>query len=351
MYLGRTTGAAIAALSTVLMTSLAPVAAADFVLRFATINAAETASYAKVLEPFARAVEQESGGRIEVALKPIGGYGKPADLFNMVEKGDIEIAATVQGYNPGRFPQSSVMELPLMYENSIAGTEAMWSLYKEGLLDKDYASVKVLGLYVLPPYGIFTTGKKIAALKDLRGMRMRTPSPTVGLALAKLGAIPIGVPVNLVGEAIANGTLDAIAYGWDSATTTKGAGDKMLIEQVSVLVDANFAAPALMVVMNRAKWDALPPDLQAILDKHSPDFVGGNARIRETMEAATKKKLQADPRYTYVGLSAEQRADMQRIITPAVTDWKASMAKLGIDGEKLLARAQELIQQFKVAAK
>lgn len=351
MYLGRTTGAAVAALSAVLITSSAPVAAADYVLRFATINAVETASYAKVLEPFARAVEQESGGRIEVALKPIGGYGKPADLFNMVEKGDIEIAATVQGYNPGRFPQSSVMELPLMYENSIAGTEAMWSLYKEGLLDKDYASVKVLGLYVLPPYGIFTTGKKITALKDLRGMRMRTPSPTVGLALARLGAIPIGVPVNLVGEAIANGTLDAIAYGWDSSSTTKGAGDKMIADQVSVLVDANFAAPALMVVMNKVKWEALPPDLQAIFDKHSPDLVAGNARIREEMEAATKKKMQADPRYTYVALSPEQRADMQRIITPAIADWKTGMVKLGIDGEKLLARAQELIQQFKVAAK
>jgi TRAP-type C4-dicarboxylate transport system substrate-binding protein len=351
MYLGRMSGAAVAAFSTVLMTSLAPATAADYVLRFATINAAETASYARVLEPFARAVEAESAGRIEVALKPIGGYGKPADLFNLVEKGEIEIAATVQGYNPGRFPQSSVMELPLMYESSVAGSEALWSLYKEGLLDKDYASVKVLGLYVLPPYGIFTTGKKITALKDLRGMRMRTPSPTVGLALARLGAIPIGVPVNLVGDAIANGTLDAIAYGWDSATTTKGAGDKMISDQVSVLVDANFAAPALMVVMNKAKWEALPADLKAILDKHSPDLVGGNARIREEMEAATKKKLQADPRYTYVALSAEQRADMQRIITPAIADWKASMAKLGIDGEKLLARAQELVQQFKVAAK
>ena len=110
------------------MTSLAPATAADYVLRFATINAAETASYARVLEPFARAVEAESAGRIEVALKPIGGYGKPADLFNLVEKGEIEIAATVQGYNPGRFPQSSVMELPLMYENSVAGSEALWSL-------------------------------------------------------------------------------------------------------------------------------------------------------------------------------------------------------------------------------
>ena len=119
-----------------------PAQSAEIVLRFGSINTENTAPYDQVLLPFAKAVEEESGGRIEVALKPLGGYGKPNELFNMVEKGDIEIAATVQGYNPGRFPQSSVMELPLMYENSIAGTRAMMSLYKEGLLDKDYAASK-----------------------------------------------------------------------------------------------------------------------------------------------------------------------------------------------------------------
>ena len=46
------------------------------------------------------------------------------------------------------------MELPFMFENLIAGTSAMMSLDKEGLLDKDYASVKVLGLHALPPYPI-----------------------------------------------------------------------------------------------------------------------------------------------------------------------------------------------------
>ena len=142
-----------------------PASAAEIVLRFGSINTENTAPYDQVLLPFAKAVEEESGGRIEVALKPLGGYGKPAELFTMVEKGTIEMAASVQGYHPGRFPQSSVMELPLMFENSIAGTEAMMTLYKEGLLDKDYASVKVLGLYVLPPYPIFTTGKKIQSVQ------------------------------------------------------------------------------------------------------------------------------------------------------------------------------------------
>lgn len=40
----------------------------------------------------------------------------------MVERGDIEMAVTVQGYTPRRFPQSSVMELPLIFRNSVAGT-------------------------------------------------------------------------------------------------------------------------------------------------------------------------------------------------------------------------------------
>ena len=51
---------------------------AEFVLRFASINNPGTPSYDQILMPFARAVEEKSGGRIEVTLKPLGGYGKPA---------------------------------------------------------------------------------------------------------------------------------------------------------------------------------------------------------------------------------------------------------------------------------
>jgi hypothetical protein len=47
----------------------------------------------------------------------------------------------------------------------------------------------------------------------------------------------------------------------------------------------------------------------------------------------------------------EQRAELQRVTAPAVAEWKANMAKLGIDGERLYARARELIQQYKVATK
>jgi len=60
--------------SFLLAVSAVPASAADIVLRFGSVNTEGTAPYDQALVPIVRAIEQESGGRIEVALKSIGGY-------------------------------------------------------------------------------------------------------------------------------------------------------------------------------------------------------------------------------------------------------------------------------------
>jgi TRAP-type C4-dicarboxylate transport system substrate-binding protein len=182
-------------------------------------------------------------------------------------------------------------------------------------------------------------------------MRIRTPSITVGLALSKLGAIPLGIPSQMVGETLASKTLDAVSIGWTSLLNTKGIGGKPLADQVSVAVDAKFAAPALMMVMNRAKWDAMPADLQAIIAKHSAALSDGGAAARETADLASKNKVLADRRITAISFSDAQVAELNRVVSPAIEDWKASMTKRGLDGEKLYTRARELIAQYQAAAK
>jgi TRAP-type C4-dicarboxylate transport system substrate-binding protein len=238
-----------------------------------------------------------------------------------------------------------------MCPSAVAGTQAVMSLYREGLLSEDYASVKVLAVYMQPPFAIFTTGKKLQSLRDFRGLRMRAPSITVGLALAKLGAVPLGTPLNLIGDSIASGYVDAISYGWDLLTTTKGAGGKPVADQLSVAIDAQLAAPALMVVMNRATWEKLPDDLKTIVEKRGAELALMSARARDAQEAVSKKKILSDPRFTALNFSDEQRAELQRLTAPAIQEWMASMAKLGIDGEHLYKRVIELVQRYKVAAK
>lgn len=324
--------------------------AAEQTLRFASISVAGSPTYDKAVVAYARAIEQDSGGRLEVAEKPSGGYGKPAELLAMLEKGDVELIGSVQGYYPGRFPRSSVMELPLMFDGAIAGSKALTTLFQEGLVAPDYSTVKVLALYVTAPFALFTTGKKINSLRDLRGMRVRVPGATVGLALAKLGAIPLGMPVSMIGDAIANGMVDAVSFSMDSTLGTKGAGGKMVADQLSVVIDLRLAAPAQMVVMNKAKWDSLAPDLQAAIEKAAKDATVGNVEYRETAEEVARKKFQADARYTYVPFSQARHDELRQAMASAYDDWTADMTKRGIDGERLLTRARALVHQYEIAS-
>jgi TRAP-type C4-dicarboxylate transport system substrate-binding protein len=338
-FTGLLCGAALAVLAL-----HAPAGAADVTLRFGSINAAGTSAFDEVLVPFAKALEAQSDQRLAVDLKPLGGFGKPVDLFPMIEKGEIEIAASVQGYHPGRFPRTSVMDLPMMYTTAETGTNTLWSLFDEGLLGSEYDSVKVLALYTLPPYGIFLApDQKVERLRDLRGLRIRAPGVTGGLALARLGAIPIGLPLNLIGATLNDKLVDGIAYGWDSVMTTKGFGSKMLGEQVSYMIDANFAAPTLMVVMNRKVYDGLPADLRKVIDSESGlKFSKLSAQIRDRQEVKAKELVAKSPQHHLIKLSPDDKRELEQRITPVFDEWAAAMKRQGIDGAALLSRARAL---------
>jgi len=319
---------------------------ADITLRFGTINAKTTRAFTEQLMPLKAAIEEGSKGRVEVQLGGLGDFGTPVQLLGLLEKGDLEMISTVQGYHPGRFPLSAVMEMPLLYENAEQGTYAMWKLYEEGLIAKDYAEFKVLSLYVLPPYGIFTTNTDIASLRDLRGLRVRSPSVAVGLAMSRLGMIPLGIPNNAIGATLNDSLIDSISYGWDSGATTPGAGGKMLIEQVKYLVDARFAAPSLMVLMKQKTFDALPADIQKVIDGATGlDFSVRSARMRDGWDNQTRDRLKGQGSHKVIALSADQRAEMARRTAPVIDEWTESVTRDGIDGRKIIERARELIRQ------
>jgi TRAP-type transport system periplasmic protein len=329
-----------------LMTLAAPAAdAAEVTLRFASINQPTTRTYQEQLVPLKAAIERESKGKVAVDLRGLGQFGRPTELFGLVEKGEVEMAATVQGYSPGRFPQSSVMELPLLYETAEAGTYAMWKLYEEGLLDKDYASVKVLSLYVLPPYAIMTSTADVTSVRDLRGLRLRSPSLTVGFAMNRLGTIPLGLPLDHIGPSLTANLIDGITYGMDSAITTIGDG-KPLIEQIKVVVDAKFAAPALMIVMNKAAYEKLSPEVRAIIDRSTGlDFSVSTAAARDKWDDEARVKLKAQGQHTFRTFSDEQRKEIAMRVAPVVDEWSAGMTRQGVDGAKLLERARALVRE------
>jgi TRAP-type C4-dicarboxylate transport system substrate-binding protein len=322
-----------------------PLAAAEFEFKFGSTNS-NTRSLDETVLPFTRAIEAESKGRIAFDVRLAGGYGPTAQLLDQLESGKVDMALIIPSYFSGKFPRTSVMELPTIFTRGEVGSHTLWQLYEEGLVADDYKQFKVIGLLVSAPFGILVVDKNVASLRDLRGMRIRVAGAAGGLGLARLGLIPLGMPTDLLSEAFDKDWVDAMNSGLDTARGVKGKQGKLLIEQVSTLIDAQFSTTAQVALMNRKSYDSLPPELQAIIDRHSGlTFSVRSGRSKDAVEDAAKKALAAEGRYRMFAFSPEDKAEIASRIAPVFEDWAAGMKLLGIDGEALIRRARELDSQ------
>lgn len=337
------TGLTLAVMALAAVTAPAP-AAAEILIRFGTALTAGQATFNQVVDA-CRRIEAESGGAVKIDIRPINEFGKPNELLGMVDKGTLEAAYTVQGYHEGRFAASSVMEMPLLRKTSLGGTRALWDLYGNGHLTRDYQDLKVLGMWMLPAYGIFTGERKIDNVRRLRGLRIRAPGETAGRALTVLGSVPVSLPLNLMGFALANDLIDGVAYGWYSSTTTPGIEGKKLMDQVQYLLDVSFAGPVVMLAMRKSVFDGLPPAVRTAIDRHTGRELSERiAEERDSFEANIKEKMASDGVHTVVRFTDTQLAEMQTALDDVYQEWVSDVTKLGVDGKALLTAAQGYVR-------
>jgi TRAP-type C4-dicarboxylate transport system substrate-binding protein len=318
---------------------------AEVTLRLAAINAKTTLSFTDVLVPLKQALEEQSHGRIALQLGGLGEFGKPVELLGLLESGKIEIASTAPGYYVDRFPRSSVFDLPMLFDTAEQGNYATWQLYEEGLIAPEFKGLKVLALFPVTPYGIFTN-VPVANLRDLRGLRIRASSLTAGQAFGRLAMIPLGLTSDAMAPSLSQGLIDAVSYSYDAASSSPGEGGKMLIDQLKYLVDAEFGGGMSMIVMRQAAFDQLPEDLRAVIDRLTGRELSlRGARLRDQWEAAARTRLQQQGDHVLVSLTADERAEMRRRVQPVLDEWVATMAAQGIDGNALLERVRAIVKE------
>lgn len=328
------THATLAATAIATVLAAAPAGAQEYSFRFVSLTPESGYVHDQHLRTFAEAVEADSDGRIAIDLQPVGVYGKPAQYHDLVKNGVIDMAWTVQGYTSGAFPQSSVVELPFLFETGEEGSDILWRMYEEGHFDGDYGDVKPIALYTHRPYALFTTGEEVRTPEDLEGLKLRTPSAVVGQSLEAMGAVPVGLPVTEIAENLRRGVIDGSVYPYEAIELFG------LEEQVESLTDLRVAAPRFMVIMNRAKYEALPEDLQAVIDRHSGHAL--SVAIGAGLDEEERKLMEeyAAAGNPVIELPESVRAELEAMTAPVYEDWLASME--GRDGEALLERAREI---------
>ncbi|MDJ0639011.1 MAG: TRAP transporter substrate-binding protein [Paracoccaceae bacterium] len=298
---------------------------------------------AKILKPWAAQVEEASGGRIKIEhFDAMALGGRPPELMDQARDGVVDLSMTVVGYTPGRFPRTEVFELPFMMTNPVATAAAFWEMVETDWQSNEYKDVKVLGAWVHGP-GLVHTQNGVTKLEDMDGLTLRGPTRIINDLLGELGAEPVGMPLPAIPEALSKGVVKGTVIPWEVTTAIRLS--ELVGNHTEFSGEEALYTAAIVLVMNKAKYEALPDDLRAILDAESGAKLSTFAtQVMWDMDAPAKK-IAEDAGNTIVTLDDVEVARWKEAAKPVVDRWISDMDGKGIDGAALIEQARALIEK------
>lgn len=296
---------------------------------------------AKILKPWGESLSVASDGRISVQhFDAMALGGRPTELLDQARDGVVDISMTLVGYTPGRFPRTEVFELPFMMTDPVATSLAFWDLVESDLQSTEYSDVKILGAWVHGP-GVIHSADPILALEDMQGKTLRGPTRVINDMLSELGATPVGMPLPAIPESLSKGVINGTVIPWEVTPAVRLT--ELVDNHLEFSGDEALYTATIIMVMNKAKYEALPDDLRAILDAESGAKL--SAMAAEIMEAADSpaRGIAEKAENTITVLDGAEVARWKEAAQPVIARWVEEMADKDIDGQALIDQAKALI--------
>lgn len=240
-----------------------PAFAQEISLKFQSSDPAGNPTFA-IEQEWATRVSAASGGRISLEMLPLDSVVKYNETHDAVAAGILDGHITATGYISGKDPAFAL----------IGNTVGAWGSPYEMLRYVNYGGGKELMNELLNPYGIqfigatsggleaFVSKVPLNGVADLKGLKLRAPEGLVQEVFAAAGAAPVNLPGSEVFTSLDKGVIDAADYTVFSANHSAG-----LHKIAGHPVYPGFhSMPLIEVSMTKAKWDAMPDDLKALLE-------------------------------------------------------------------------------------
>jgi TRAP-type C4-dicarboxylate transport system substrate-binding protein len=314
-----------------------PARAADITLNYAFFAPASTFP-GKQMDHWAAELKKRTGGKVQVRTFPGGSLLSARDMYDGVSKGVADIGLGSPSYDPGRFPLTSGVSLPLGFPSSTVASQVLWALTKE-FKPKEFESYKVIAMFTTEP-GHIQTRTPVRNAADLAGMKLRASGTGVPV-LTALGAAPVGMPMPEVPQAVQTGVIDG------HMTSREVLKDFKLAEMLKYTTDYPTVVTSFAAVMDRKRWDRLPDDVKKVIDQLAEEMPVWTGRYHDEQNvgealAWSKKEHGLE----IISLSAEERKAWDAKLEPMVTQWQAEMKAKGLPAERYVTRARELSAQF-----
>ena len=336
--------AATGALLGLVISAVAPVQAQEVTLKLHHFLPPVAHAHKNMLVPWAQKVADDSGGRIKIDIYPAMQLGgKPPQLADQARDGVVDIVWTLPGYTPGRFTKTEVFELPFMHSSTVASNMALNDFVQRH--GDEFSDYKLIAMHVHAGQ-LFHSRKPIRSASDIEGLKIRTPTRTGGWLIEAMGATPVGAPVPKIPEMLSKGVVDAVLIPYEITLPLKV---DELVDYHTELDDpktTRINTSTFMIAMNKASYNALPADLQKVIDDNSGlNIATWLGEIWDEAEAPGKKKAAASGEIIEMALA--EVAKLRVVVEQPVIDrWVTDVTPKGIDGKALVEEARQLISKY-----
>jgi len=213
-------------------------------------------------------LEQKVPGKIKCNVLPRAVSAAPG-TFDAVRNGLADLSFTVHGYTPGRFATTQMVEFPFMGNSSEVTSVAFQRMYaKYPAFADEHKGVKVLAVFTHGPGIVFNTKKPITKAEDLQGMKFRVGGGMVNDISKAMGMNVTLKPAPESYELLSTGVMDGTLFPAESVEGFKI--DKVI--KYATTFPGGLYNTSFVMIMNQAKYDAMPADVKKAVDELSGEF-------------------------------------------------------------------------------
>lgn len=280
------------------------------------------------MERWAKEVEKRTNGKVKVQTFPGGTLLPAKNIFDGVISGIADIGNLAMSYQPGRFPISEAVDLPLVFSNARVASLVLYDLIDK-YKPKEFENVKLLTLFTCPPASLMTS-KPVRSLKDLKGMEIRVAGTSADV-LKNLGGSPIAMPQSDTPEALQKGVVKG---NFSSLEVLKDFNYAAYTPYVTLI---NLQVVSFAVVMNKDKWNDLPADVKKVFDdmrREQAEWTGTyvDNHVKEALTWSKEKYKD----FQIFELPKAESAEVPKLMQPIIDAYVKKANAAGLPGDQIM---------------
>ena len=289
---------------------------------------------------WAEDIKKASNGTLSAVLFPSEQLGKAFDHYDMARDGIADFSYVNPGYQPGRFPIMAGASLPFQFANGKGGTAAIDNWYRN-YAAKEMKDVKFCFAFVHDP-GTFHARKKITLPTEIKGMKIRPATSTIGQMVTSLGGTNVQSSAPEARDMLERGVADAITFPWGSISLF--GIDKV----VSFHMDTPLYVTPFVWVMNQSRYDSMSTAQKKVIDDHcTTEWAEKVASPWADFEFGGRAKLASLPGHESYKLTPDQLNAWRTAVAPGEAQWAEGVKKAGSDPRQVMESLKASLGKYK----